>query len=244
MPLLDHFHAPIYPLHSWATLHSRWAGTLMDALNELLPASRYMVEVTVSVGPHIEADIAEFEFSPPVLAEQVNGSEGGLAVAVQPWAPPVAAQTVDIVFPDDIEVQVFDLRDGKRLVAVIELVSPGNKDRAEERRAFAAKCVAYLQRGIGLIVVDIVTSRRGNLHHEILDLLGQAEASVLPAETELYASAYRPARRADKSQLDLWPVALSVGQPLPLLPLALRGAFFVPVDLEATYMEARLRCRL
>jgi hypothetical protein len=34
-------------------------------------------------------------------------------------------------------------------------------------------------------------------------------------------------------------VSLAVGHPLPLLPLALRGAFFVPVDLEATYMSAR-----
>jgi hypothetical protein len=36
-------------------------------------------------------------------------------------------------------------------------VSPANKDRDETRRAFIAKCAAYLQRGIGLIVVDIRT---------------------------------------------------------------------------------------
>lgn len=244
MPLLDHFHAPIFPFHSWTTFHSRWAGTLMDALNAVLPPARYLVEVTVNVGPHIEADIADFELSSSLVTEEVNGSQGGTAVAVQPWAPPLAAQTVDIVFPDDIEVQVFDLRDGKRLVAAIELVSPSNKDRAEARRAFAAKCVAYLQKGIGLIVVDIVSNRRSNLHHQVLDLLGQAESSVLPAETELYASAYRPSHRGGKNQLDLWPFALAVGQPLPLLPLGLRGAFFVPVDLEATYTETRLRCRL
>ena len=64
---------------------------------------------------------------------------------------------MNIVFPDDIEVQLYDLRDGKRLVAALELISPGNKDRAEARRAFGAKCVAYLQRGIGLVIVDIVT---------------------------------------------------------------------------------------
>jgi hypothetical protein len=151
---------------------------------------------------------------------------------------------VDIAFPDDIEVQVFDMHESKRLVGVIELISPGNKDRPEARRTFAAKCVAYLQRGIGLVIVDIVTIRGGNLHHGVLDLLGQAEGSVLPADTALYAAAYRPAHRSDKNQLDLWPTALALGQPLPLLPLALRGAFFVPVDLEATYSEARQRCRL
>jgi hypothetical protein len=244
MPLLDHFHEPIYPLHSWTTFHSRWAGILMDALSALLPASRFLVEVQSHVGTHIEADVAEFELSPSIYGIEENGSEGGVAVQVQTWAPPVAAQTVDIVFPDDIEVQVFDLRDGKRLVAVIELISPGNKDRAETRRAFAAKCVAYLQRGIGLLIVDIVTLRGGNLHQEVLELLGQAEDSVLPADTELYAVAYRPARRKETNQLDLWPVPLALGQSLPLLPLALRGTFFVPVDLEATYTETRQRCRL
>jgi hypothetical protein len=244
MPLLDHFHAPVYPLHSWTTLHARWAGTLMDALNALLPASRYLVEVAVHVGRNVEADVAEFELVPSIYSEAVNGAQGGVAVEVQTWAPPAAVQTVDIVFPDDIEVQIFDLHRDRRLAAVIELVSPGNKDRPETRRAFAAKCVAYLQRGIGLIVVDIVTNRSGNLHHEVLDLLGQAEGSALPADADLYAVAYHPARRGEKNQLDLWPAVLALGQPLPLLPLALRGAFFVPVDLEATYSEARQRCRL
>ena len=244
MPLLDHFRRPIYPLHDWEAFHGRWAVAFSDLLNSLLPPERYLAEAQIHVGRHIEADVAEFELPPTVIAEHGNGSDGGVAVQVQAWAPPVAAQTVDIVFPDDIEVQVFDLRDGKRLVAVIELISPGNKDRTEARREFAAKCVAYLQRGIGLIVVDIATTRGGNLHHEVLDLRGQAEGSLLPQNTELYAVAYRPAHRAGKNQLDLWPAPLALGQSLPILPLALRGAFFVPVDLEGTYSEARQRCHL
>ena len=44
------------------------------------------------------------------------------------------------------------------MVAAIELVSPGNKDREETRSAFAAKCAGYLQAGIGLVVIDIVGS--------------------------------------------------------------------------------------
>jgi hypothetical protein len=43
---------------------------------------------------------------------------------------------------------------------------------------------------------------------------------------------------------DLWPVPLDVGQPLPVLPLALRGSVTVPIDLEATYTEARRHCHL
>jgi hypothetical protein len=239
MPLLDHFHEPLYPKHSWQSFHARWAVAIMDALNRYLPAPRYLAEVQVRAGTQVEADVAEFELPPP---DETNGSAGG-GVAVQTWAPPVAAQTVAITFPDDIEVQVLDTRGGARLVAVVELISPSNKDRPVSRRAFAAKCVAYLQRGIGLIAVDIVTERGGNLHNEVLNLLGHADMA-LPQDTNLYAVAYRPARRAEVNQLDLWPVPLALGQPLPLSPLALRGAFFVPVDLEATYTEARQRSRL
>lgn len=45
-------------------------------------------------------------------------------------------------------------------------------------------------------------------------------------------------------QIELWPKLLTVGQPLPELPLALRNAMTLPVDLEKTYEEARLRSRL
>lgn len=239
MPLLDHFQAPLYPLHSWESFHARWAVAILDALNESLPPERYLGEVQVHVGTRIEADVAEFQVGPP--DEAGNGAAGGLAV--QTWAPPVAARTVPFLFPDDIEVQVFDMRDGKRLVAVIELVSPANKDRPESRRAFAAKCLAYLERGIGVIIVDIVTTRTANLHNELLDLLGQPPDPDL-ADAGLYATAYRPAHRGEANELDLWPAPLAVGEPLPLLPLALRGAFFVPVDLDATYTDTCRRSRL
>src|SRR5450755_3652596 len=46
---------------------------------------------------------------------------------------------------DIVEVCFHDGEGGPRLVAVVELVSPGNKDRLENRRAFAVKCAAYLQ---------------------------------------------------------------------------------------------------
>src|SRR5207237_3169824 len=109
------------------------------------------------------------------------------------WAPPAPVAVLPAVFPDNFEVQVFSNVSGPTLVAAIELVSPGNKDRDEARRAFAAKCAAYLQRGIGLVVVDIVTSRHANLHDGLMALLGHAEGFTFPAPPLLYAPAYRPA---------------------------------------------------
>jgi hypothetical protein len=60
----------------------------------------------------------------------------------------------------------------------------------------------------------------------------------------IYSVAYRPSRQTGGDQIELWPVPLAVGQPLPVLPLALRNANVVPVDLETTYREACRRSRL
>src|SRR5438270_549361 len=77
-------------------------------------------------------------------------------------------------------------------VGAIELISPSNKDRPVERQAFAAKCASYLHEGISVVLIDIITNRRANLHNEILNLLEESDAARLPSEVELYAAAYRP----------------------------------------------------
>lgn len=241
MPLLDHFHPPIAPMRPWESFHAFWATAIAQGLNRVLP-SRYFAVIQTHLGSRIEADVAEFEIANAGESETVNGSGGG--VAVETWAPPVATWTIPMVFPDDLEVQVFDTRDGARLVGVVELISPGNLDRPEVRRAFAAKCAGYLHRGIGLMIVDIVTSHHFNLHNELMQLLRLDGAFTMPADQWLYTVAYRPVRRQDKDRTDVWPVALAVGRALPLLPLALLGGPVVPVDLEATYSEARAGSRL
>ena len=180
------------------------------------------------------------------MAEQQRVERHGAAtIAAAPvWTPPATNLILPTVFPDDIEVQVFATVTGSSLVGAIELASPGNKDRPETRRSFAAKCVAYLTRGIGLIVVDIVTNRLANLHNEIVNLLGRGEPYLLAPSAATYAVAYRPSRQPAGDQIELWPKLLTVGQPLPVLPLALRNAMTLPVDLEETYEEARQRSRL
>jgi len=135
-------------------------------------------------------------------------------------------------------VQVFATESGTTLVAAVELVSPANKDRPETRQAFIAKCVSYLTRGIGLVVVDIVTNRLANLHNEVIASLGHGGRFLLEPSVTTYAVAYRPSRQASGDQIEVWPHPLAVGAPLPVLPLALRNAGIVPLDLEKTYTEA------
>jgi hypothetical protein len=93
-------------------------------------------------------------------------------------------------------------------------------------------------------MIDIVTSRRANLHNETMRLVGAPLEIDLPAEVDLYAVAYRPVRRQERSEIDLWPARCAVGAPLPVLPLRLTGDLFVPVDFETTYQEACRRRRL
>ena len=99
--------------------------------------------------------------------------------------------------------------------------------------------------GIGLVIVDIVTGRQANLHDDLMRLLEQPETFRFTGEPSLYTVAYRPVRRDPAGDLiEIWPVPLSVGQALPIMPLALRSASMVPLDLEGSYAEARQRSRL
>jgi hypothetical protein len=133
---------------------------------------------------------------------------------------------------------------GPKLVAAIELISPGNKDRPAERTAFATRCASYLYQGISLIIVDIVTNRRANLHNDILRIMQTEDHLPLPPEANLYAVAYRPMRRHNGDEIDIWRSRLALGKTLPTLPLGPQADLVIPVDFEATYAEACLRKRL
>jgi hypothetical protein len=242
MPLLDHFHPPLYPTRSWESIHATWSSTIMARLNNTLLPPGYFAETQVHIGSRVEVDVATLERDAEISTTR-NGPMG-VAVAEEVWAPPLPTLVVPAVFPDEIEVQVFGSPTGAHLVAAIELISPGNKDRAETRRAFAAKCASYLQLGIGLVIVDVVTDRLANLHDELMRLMEQPEVFLFPEEPSLYAVAYRPARRQAGDQIDCWPAPLAVGQPLPVLPLALREGPILPLDLESTYMETCRSSRL
>lgn len=236
MPLLDHFHAPLYPTHRWEAFHARWAVSIADALNDSLP-DRFFAETQVHLGARVEADVVEFEQS-----SNGSASNGGLAVAT--YAPPKPC----LIFPgpalDDVTVEVRDRDRDARVVGVVELVSPGNKDREEARRGFAAKMVSYLRQGCGLVAIDVVTSRGGNLHNELISILKLPDNTRLETASGLSAVAYRPVSEGELHPIHVWFETLAVGSPLPPLPLAVRGYGPIPLELEATYTEACQRSRL
>jgi hypothetical protein len=196
----------------------------------------------VTVGTRIEVDVATF--SKESESPTVRSTGVALAAETSVWAPPTPDAVLPAVFPDEFEVQVFSSLAGPTLVAAIELVSSSNKDRSDARTSFAAKCATYLQRGIGLIVVDIVTSRHANLHDRLMSLFDDWTGFTFPDPTYIYATAYRPAHRDKRNEFDLWRESLAIGSPLPTLPLAVRGLGCLPIDLESTYLQATKRGRI
>ena len=68
MPLLDHFHPPLFGRRHWEAFHGRWAAAMSDALNEVLP-SDYFAEFQTTLGSQIEVDVATFtEAGPPTAS--------------------------------------------------------------------------------------------------------------------------------------------------------------------------------
>jgi hypothetical protein len=236
MPLLDHFHAPLYPTHRWESFHARWAVAISDALNDTLP-SRFFAETQVHLGARIEADVVEFEQS-----THANGIAGGIATAT--YAPPRPILTFTGPVEDDVTIEVRDRDRDARVAAIIELVSPRNKDPEEARRGFAAKMVSYLRIGAGLIAIDVVTNRSGTPHDELVTILNLPENCRLDTPTGLSAVAYQPVQPGIESTVQVWFEPVTLGTSLPTMPLAVRGLGLIPVELDTTYTEACQRSRL
>jgi hypothetical protein len=242
MPLLDHFHPPLSETRKWEGFHSHWTSSLAAQLNAGLLPPHHFAEPQVTHG-RIEVDVATDRLggngTPPAPASPATGGAATLAASV--WSPPAPSLEMDAVFAAEFTVLVFNVEAGPTLVGAVELVSPANKARPAARRAFAVKCLNYLNAGVGLILVDVVTGRRANLHDEMAELI-VGDAPRFPGAPSTYAAAYRPFRRGEEGKISVWPVPLAVGATLPALPLWLREVEEpVRVDLEAAYTEARQR---
>ncbi len=229
--LRDHFHPPLSRRRPWHALHHAWASALAADLNERLPQG-WFAAPNVQFG--IEIDVATFEETANEAVATVDENAG--AAVPSPWIPGPPTLTLD--FPaatDVVEVEVFEEGEELRLAGAIELVSPANKDRPEHRRAFLSKCEYLLRRGCGLAVVDVVTSRATNFHMRLLKRFGVEAARSAKA---LYATSYAPTVREGHSELDVWEESLSLGLPLPTIPLQLLSGPHVPIHLNETYARA------
>lgn len=238
MPLRDHFRPPLAERRRWEGLHGGWPMIIVAGLRRKLPRP-YIAEPRVHSGSSVEIDVATFETEGEEgLAAGGGNGNGGVATAV--WAParPTLAVVTDLPAQDVYEVRIYDEIRRDRLVAAIELVSPANKDRPEHRRTFAAKCAGLLQKGVSVVIVDLVTTRTQNLYGELLDLIGHTDPSLGGEPPPLYATACRLTKRGDDWLLEGWAQPLGLGQPLPTMPLWLADNLALPLDLEESYEQS------
>lgn len=122
-------------------------------------------------------------------------------------------------------------------MAAVELVSPSNNDRPETRQVFAAKCEALLRRGVSVAIVDLVTEKDFSLYAELLELVGQRDATFEPDPPAIYAAACRWVERGRKHILETWSHVLRIDQPLSTLPIWIAENYHVPLDLETSYED-------
>ncbi len=203
------------PLHDWATtrgwseLHTYWLTELARHIKPQLPPG-YRARIETGTESNIEPDhaIPEPDFS--VALTEIRQPELRVAVTFN-----------------------------GRLVAAVELVSLRNKDRVADRRTYGAKYAGYLRDLVQLLIVDV--------HPRYKDF---SFADFIAAELRLtdqpplpvpFSASYRvvPAVKAgDPCLLEAWRRPLTVGEPLPEIPLPLDGDRAILIDLEGTYSRA------
>ena len=224
------------PIHDWTRLeagdfhhfHQRWISAIADALNGGGLPPEFMAMAEQVTGRPI----------PDVVTLQTRQPKDGAAgVAIAPAPAPSARviqkfERINYAKRKDRVV----IRHGRgRVVAIIELVSPGNKDSRHAMRSFVEKAADILNQGIHLVVVVLFppTPRDPQgIHKAIWDEFGDMPFEFLPD---------KPLTVASYIGGDLptaYVESVGVGDPLPPIPLFLTEYDYVPCPLEASYMQS------
>jgi len=220
---------------TWHAFHLSWIAEIQLALNAgRLPPSYYAQaeQIAGPMGPDI-LTLQTPEFPSELDAE--TPSSGGLAVAT---VPP-RARLVDEAEMNDYVLKrrtlVIRHASGDRIVALLELVSPGNKAARFALRSFVEKAVEALLRGYHLLIVDLFppTPRDPQGIHGAIWAEFSGAPFALPLSEPLTLAAYSagPVKRA-------YVEPTAVGRELIEMPLFLEPEIYINVPLEETYAAA------
>ncbi len=228
MPLRDHFRPPTTKHGSWESLHGGWPMVIVQQIRKQLPPG-FVSALRVHLGPCFEIDSAREVADRPVIVSTT--------ATLAPPRPTWAVET-DVPEDDEYEVQIYNAEEERQLVAVIEIVSPANKDRPDKRRAFVGKCAALLRKGVAVSIVDVVTVRHANLYAEVMAFVGHPDPTLGAEPPATYAASCRWVSGERRARLEAWAHPLAVGEPLPPLPIWLADEVSVVFDLERSYEQA------
>jgi len=222
------------PLHEW-TDRDGWEGMRLLWMTEIASLLRYTLptpyRVRIGASPRMVGRVAE-EF-PVVIDQRPTSAAGGMV------REPDAEVTV-ATLGEEMTVQV---EQSGRLVAVVELISPRNKDRPDSRDYYSTRYLSCLHHGVHLLLIDV---HRRPLAFSFPQRFATELETELPAPLAPCAAAYRVGEPMPEGGrlLAVWSDPLTVGQPLPTVSLPLTVHLAVPIDLEATYSRAADKCYL
>jgi hypothetical protein len=232
------------PMHDWTRVeagifhafHHEWISEISRALNRgLLPETYYALPEQVAAG-----------FGPDVLTLQGgaakepdrsgDGTTGGTTAALRNRPQTrFTAQTEAEFYRRKKSSVVVRHASGDRIVAIVEIVSPGNKSSRHALQAFVDKACELLEHRIHLLIIDPFPSgpRDPNgVHGAIWEQVQDGPFPVSP-DQPLTLVAYE-CDLTTRAYIEL----VAVGQPLPDMPLFLEPDGCVMVPLEATYEAA------
>jgi hypothetical protein len=157
------------PIHDWTRVpaglfhdfHQSWSIRIKDALNAGRLPKGLSALLEQRSGP-LEADVLTIERKTKSKPSGSSATMTGLAVE-QPKTK-IVRRTTKALYAGRANRIVVKHHLG-RIVAVIEILSPGNKDSRAALRSFVEKVIDFLGRGIHLLVIDLFppTPREGNL---------------------------------------------------------------------------------
>lgn len=229
------------PIHDWTRVpagifhhfHHEWISAIVHALNGgILPPDCYALAEQVAGG-----------LGPDVLTLQWpgNGSgpapapAGGVAVATAPPKVDMRARADGAPSVRKLKSVVVHHVSNDRVIALVEIISPGNKNNEHGIRSLVEKLEHLLRASVHLLVIDLFPSSSRDPHglpHLLWERFGEDDLT-LPEDRTLSVAAY-----AAGASPEAFVQPLAVGQPLPEMPLFLTSELYVPVPLETTYDAA------
>jgi hypothetical protein len=226
MPIHDWTKAPSGYFHHF---HQNWSVAICAALN----AGRLPKGVFALVEQYsgtLVPDVLALESRPP-HERDYSGGRGSVAVAIEPPKTRfVLRDNEDAVYAS--KANRVALHRDDETIAVIEIVSPGNKAGVLALRQFVDKSLDFLNRGIHVLVVDLFppTPRDPQGIHEAIWGQIKDEPFVLPADKPLTLASY-----VSDTPRTAYVEPVAVGDVLPDMPVFLDIRTYVPVPLEETY---------
>jgi len=224
------------PIHDWTRVdaglfhafHQSWIIILSRALNTgVLPADYYALPEQSIQGP--VPDVLTLRL--PSGRNEPNGTGSGMAVAVAPPRTRVVRHAEERIYVRKADRIAVRHRHG-HIVAVVEIVLPGNKASTKALRTFVEKTSDVIMQGVHLLVIDLFPPSKRDpqgIHKAIWDEFVE-EDFELPADQRLTLAAYDAGPP---------PVAyvesIAAGESLPDMPIFLKPDFYVPAPLEETY---------